>query len=109
MAEEDAVKELYERFCNEDAYIDNAVKFATKYFEGKSGYRLFDDDIETIRKQIVQFSFFEVLEAIRIAISQYEISEYGTNIGDIVYKLGGICYNRRKANGRKKDVCEDDS
>ena len=66
------------------------------YFCDNTKWGLNEEDRRTIRKLIKRFGFSEVYTACEIAIEQYY---HGTEYSweNALEKLGGICYNRRKA------------
>ena len=60
----------------------------------RTDLELSDEGVRTMRKQIHDFGFNEVFEALQISIDQYyNGSRYSLN--NVVKKVGGICYNRR--------------
>lgn len=66
------------------------------YFETNTKWRFNDDYRSTIRKLIKRFGFNEVYIASEIAVDKYYKGTIHSWI-NTVEKLGGICYNRRKA------------
>lgn len=75
--------------------IDSSIRLLT-------GSMLSDHGEREIAKLIKKFSFTEVSEAVDIAFSNYK-SDTSTEWEYAFKKIGGICYNRRKA----KEVEED--
>lgn len=75
---------------------NDIAKNASDYIHKLSGYSLTENGMRTIKKLIKQFSFQEVMDAIEISFNHYY---NGTEKSwDKAFdKLGGICYNRRKA------------
>lgn len=69
--------------------IESSIRLLT-------GSLLSDTGEREVAKLIKQFSFIEVSEAVDIAFSHYE-SDTDYKFGCAFYKIGGICYNRRKA------------
>lgn len=73
-------------------------------FDANTGYTISNNGELYFRKLIKRFSFNEVYEAAEIAITRYF---HGTDesVRETVFKIGGICYNKRKA--RENDAEQD--
>lgn len=70
--------------------VDEAIHRGTNYELTEYGRR-------KVRLLIRQFGFAEVLEAAEIANMQYVIRGTKREVAYALEKIGGICYNRRKA------------
>ena len=82
-------EELENEAWSEAEYIDAYVFFA-------AGYKLTNQGLFSLKKLIHRFGFNEVYDASEIALEKYckgteQSFEYAFS------KIGGICYNRRKA------------
>ena len=60
-----------------------------------TGYGLNDYGRQNFRRYIKRFGFSEVLESTEISLDRYYHDE--DDFGKTMYKVGGICYNRKKA------------
>lgn len=73
-------------------------------FVDGTGMELFDRDLQRIFLLIKRFSFDEVYTATIIAISRYYTGGSAWSLKYVVDKIGGICYNRRKAREEDGDI-----
>lgn len=64
-----------------------------------TGIELNEYGKEIIFDYIKRFSFQEVYDAAEISVSKYYNEDDSTSFKNMVMKIGGICYNRRKDNG----------
>jgi hypothetical protein len=78
----------------EELEVDEVNEVFYKYTD----WELSDTGRLNVKKLIRRFGINEVLEATEIAIGRYY---YGTNgsWNNAFAKIGGICYNRKKARG----------
>lgn len=60
-----------------------------------TGFGLNDYGRQNIRRYIKRFGYAEVLASTEIALDRYYFNE--DDFGKTMYKIGGICYNRKKA------------
>lgn len=81
--------------------LEIEVSAIESMFERRTGSGFTEHGRSGIRKQIKQFGFSEVYEATEISLDRYY---FGTDRSwDNAYrKIGGICYNRKKA--REEDA-----
>ena len=63
-----------------------------------TGYELDESDKRKMYDYLKRFSFQEVYDAAEISVDKYFKDDVASFI-DVIYKIGGICYNRRKNNG----------
>lgn len=81
------------------------IEFVADYFEKfLRNVHLNDTGRRTIQKQLLKFSFDEVVDAVEIACLQYledksngDTCQYSAD--KALNMIGGICYNRRKESG----------
>jgi hypothetical protein len=69
-----------------------------------TGFTLTDHGKATIRKHIRRFGFSEVYSATEISLDTYWNGQE-SSWDNMFYKIGGICYNRKKA--REQDAEQD--
>ena len=77
--------------------IDLEVDEIDETFFDETGMYLFDYSLSEIRKLIKRFGFNEVAIATKIAIDRYYTGGSRWSLKYVVEKIGGICYNRKKA------------
>lgn len=76
-------------------YENNLAEKAADYIGVKTDYECTDAGLRYLKKRIKEFTFNEVMEAIDIAFDYY----YKGNQHSwekAFWKIGGICYNRRR-------------
>ena len=85
--------EWREQLANE---IEVEIDAIDKIFDRETDWILSDVGRKNVRKLIRQFGFDEVYEATVIAIDRYYTGDE-RSWNEAFRKIGGICYNRRKA------------
>ena len=74
------------------------VEAVCDYIISVTGYEIYDAGKRTIYDCIKRFGFDEVYEAAEISVSRY-FNDTDASFNNMIKKIGGICYNRRKNNG----------
>ena len=101
----EAIKELAERREQielmvkwREELVDYEKKLAERlsdYIASKTDYESTEAGLRYLRKEIKEFSFTEVMEAIDISFDYY-YSGTSESWEKAFWKIGGICYNRRR-------------
>lgn len=76
--------------------VDKQVQFIADRIESSTDWTVSDNAKRKIRELINRFSFAEVCDAVEISFSQYYTGSK-TSWNEAFQKVGGICYNKRRA------------
>lgn len=74
---------------------EDQIDAAEDLIQAWTGLGLNDYGRQNVRRYIKRFGFSEVLEAMEISLDRYYHDE--DDFSKTMYKVGGICYNRKKA------------
>ena len=75
--------------------LEEQIDSVEDLIQAWTGLSLSDYGRQNFKRYIKRFGYSEVLEATEISLDRYYYDE--DDFGKAMYKVGGICYNRKKA------------
>ena len=76
---------------------DEQTNCIAKLINKLTGYNIYDEGKRAIRKWLLNFSFNDVYDSTIIAFDRYYQEGRDRSFNIAFYKIGGICYNKKKA------------